>query len=96
LTEAGVTYAELVAANRCRIAQDWLKTSDRTIAEISSALGYTPRRISPASFVAKRLSRQLPIDDYEDRHELGVWTTSQPTIVRLSLTPRHPQKHLTR
>jgi AraC-like DNA-binding protein len=53
LTEAGVTYAELVAANRCRIAKDWLKTSDMTIAEISSALGYTA-----ASNFARAFRRQ--------------------------------------
>jgi AraC-like DNA-binding protein len=41
LAEAGVTYAELLAASRLRTAKEWLTTSDMPIAEMSSALGYT-------------------------------------------------------
>jgi AraC-like DNA-binding protein len=46
LADAGVTYAELVAACRCRIAKDWLTRSDLGIAEIAVGLGYT----TPSNF----------------------------------------------
>ena len=53
LAEAGVTYAELLAASRLRIAKDWLTTTEKPIGEISGALGYTA-----ASNFARAFRRQ--------------------------------------
>lgn len=41
LAEAGTSYSSLVQASRMRLAEQWLSASDRPIAEIAAALGYT-------------------------------------------------------
>jgi AraC-like DNA-binding protein len=65
LADAGVTYADLVAASRCRIAKDWLEASDMTVAEIANSLGYTA-----ASNFARAFRRQTGLSPAVYRREL--------------------------